>query len=170
MPETIVRTQTLKEISLFKARVRAVLVLLGGTCYLTIQGVFGLYTNTSLYKRVGGGRGGQSCAMTTRGSSSITCHVMSSQVPAWNICVSAQDHKSMQAIVGITRLFTKHNHNPNAVANRTRLRLGRQCRQCRQCRPLTESNGRGQSDNFYLATTNRELHVDEPSFDGRNQH
>ena len=42
MPETIVRTRTLKEISLFKARVRAVLVLLGGTCYLTIQGVFGL--------------------------------------------------------------------------------------------------------------------------------
>ena len=107
-------------------------------------------------------------------------------MPAWNTCVSAQDHKSMQAIVGITRLFTKHNHNPNAVANRTRRRLGRQCRQCRQCRrrrrPLTESNGRGTRSwdgwmdrswsvrQFFSASTNRELHVDEPSFDGRNQH
>jgi hypothetical protein len=59
-------------------------------------------------------------------------------------------------------------------------RLGRQCR--RRRRPLTESNGRGTRSwggwmdrswsvrQFFSATMNRELHLEEPSYDGRNQH
>ena len=82
------------------------------------------------------------------------------------MCVSAaQDHmKSLQAIVGITRLDSFHQHtNPNAVANRTRrCHLG----------PLTESNergthswdrsiDRGQSDNFPRQRRITTLHVEE---------
>ena len=91
---------------------------------------------------------------------------------------AAQAHKkSMKAIVGITRLESLTNTNPNAVANRTR-RLGR--------RPLTESERAwysllgsidrsivvSQSDNFPRHPRIAMPHVEEEDHHlmiGRNQ-
>jgi hypothetical protein len=107
-------------------------------------GVFGLNTDSSgiiVDLRVEG-EWGQSCAITIRDSSSST----SCQVPTWNTCVSAQDHKSVQAIVGFDSTL-----GPNPVANSTRRRPLTECERA-GCSPRDRSIDRSivvsQTDNF----------------------